>query len=157
MRESCLDIFGKDTDWTPINYFVDAEEETWFVIFESKIILKYLFKPSLKTDFWKTRPQFLSKLQFSSHDTAPFLENLPISGNWTGIVFQNLVWPEPDSKSINRFLDVFSRNQLELSGKTHNVSGIRYPSKLEKSLIGRVFQSLESRHRSGWCHGRIIL
>ena len=122
MRECCLNIFGKDTDWTPINYFVDAEEETWFVILESKIILKYLFKPSLKTDFWKTRPQFLSKLQFSSHDTAPFLENLPISGNWTGIVFQNLVWPEPDSKSINRFLDVFSRNQPELSGKTHNVS-----------------------------------
>jgi len=45
MRECCLNIFGKDTDWTPINYFVDAEEETWFVNFETKIILKYFFNP----------------------------------------------------------------------------------------------------------------
>ena len=72
MREGCLNIFGKDTDWTPINYFVDAEEETWFVIFETKIMLKYFFNPYLKKDFWKTHPVSFEIAVFESWHSPIF-------------------------------------------------------------------------------------
>ena len=77
MRECCLNILGKDTDWTPINYFVDAEEETWFVNFKTKLILKYFFNP-----YWKKR--FLENSSTVSFEISVFESwHSPIFGKLT--------------------------------------------------------------------------